>query len=94
MNENITLEQLRSDFDYLYGNINDYMANEDVIVNHAFEYLLDLLHETVDLKDFALWAIKDVVDYVINDSSNNDDKEFLQTDERALKILNRYNIKI
>ena len=87
---NITLKQLRSDFNFLYENIDDYAVNEDALVNVVYWELID---GQMSIKDYLLWCIKDLVSYVYEESMDTADMEFLETNSRAIRILNRYNIK-
>lgn len=86
-----SLEQLRRDYKYLKDNIQEYYVSEDGLINGAS---VKLLIGTMNLKGFILWHIKDIVNYVFYNSENTEDKEFLNSDKRAIRILNRYNIEI
>ena len=86
-----TLQQLISDFYFLYNNISDYATDENGLVNHV---TWDLISGKMDIKDFILWSIQDIVNYVYCDTEYEEDVEFLETNKRAIRILERYNIKI
>lgn len=88
---NLTLKQLRSDFEYLEDNLSDYAVCEDGLVNHVSKALL---YGHIDLKDFILWHINDIITYVTEDIEEDSDIEFLKTNKRAIRILERYNISI
>lgn len=87
----ISLKQLRSDFEYLEENLSDYAVNEDGLVNIVSR---GLLNGDMTVKDFVLWSIKDIINYVVEEIEDDDDIEFLETDKRAIRILNRYGIEI
>lgn len=87
----ITLRQLRSDFEYLENNLSDYVINEDGLVNVVAK---ELVKGDMDLKGFLLWSIKDIIEYAVYENEDEDDIEFLETDKRAIRILNRYNIEL
>lgn len=88
---NITLKQLRNDFNYLEENLSDYAINEDNLVNNVAR---GLLNGDMDLKDYILWCIKDIISYSMYENEDDDDIEFLQNDKRVARILNRYNISL
>ena len=88
---NLSLKQLRSDFEYLENNLSDYMVNEDGLVNVVAR---ELLSGEMDLKDFVLWSIKDIVSYCVHESEHELDVVFLRNNKRAIEILKRYKIEI
>lgn len=89
--KDVTLKQLRSDFNYLEENLSDYAMNEDSLVNIVAKGLLD---GDMDLKDYILWCIKDIISYAMYENEDDDDIEFLENDKRVARILNRYNISL
>lgn len=51
----------------------------------------------MDLKNFILWAIKDTITYVVEDReamNTKEDIEFIESDKRFKRILDRYDIDI
>lgn len=92
--KNISLVQLRKDYDYLNSKISYHVLNEDELLNEVVPKMLD---GEMDLKNFILWAIKDTIMYVVEDREGmniKEDIEFIESDKRFKRILNRYNIDI
>lgn len=67
----MTLKQLRIDFNYLNDNINNYLVNEDGLVNYVF---VNMTSGTMDMKEFLLWCINDLVSHVIYDSEDEESR--------------------
>lgn len=89
--ENTVLKQLREDFEYLEDNLSDYMVDEDGLVNVVAR---ELLSGEMDLKDYVLWSIKDIVSHCIQENENELDVAFLKNNKRAIEILKKYKIEI
>lgn len=87
--KNITLKQMRKDYEFLDANIGEYFVDEDGLVNRVF---VELLSGEMDMKGYLLWCIEDLVHYVYNESEDEEDINFLETNKRAIRILDRYNI--
>jgi uncharacterized protein YdcH (DUF465 family) len=92
--KNISLVQLRKDYNYLNSKISYHVLNEDELLN---EVVPKMLSGKMDLKNFILWAIKDTITYVVEDReamNTKEDIEFIESDKRFKRILDRYDIDI
>ena len=85
----LTLKQLRGDFKYLRENLSDYEIDAGGLLDMG----RGLIEGTATLKDYLLWCINDIIYYAVYEE-NKDDIDFLTTNSRAIRILNRYNIVI
>lgn len=88
----VSKEEAMKDFKYLKDNIGYYPVNEDRLINNV---LPKLYNDTMTIKDFIIWSIKDLFFFTYYDEdATESNKEFLNTDEEALKIKKKYKIKI
>ena len=81
---------LRADFEYLDDNINWYLIDEAILVT---EIAPGLQYGTVNLKQFLLWSIWDIIAFVIIENHDEDDVNFVKTDSRVKRIIRKYGLK-
>lgn len=86
-------KELCKDIEYLRGVLgNEYLVNEDWLVNFAYE---NLVNGSIDLKDFLLSAIKDIFSEVECNTYNaisDESIERFNKDLRVREISEKYNI--
>lgn len=82
-------KQALDDYDYLYKTIETYMVNEDWLVNVIHSGIMDR-REDISILDIIIGTIEDMV---VDGVQDEDYKEFLSTDKRALRILKRYGFE-
>lgn len=82
----ITKKQALSDFQYLDENV-DYLVDEDWLINGIYYPLMN--GKDVKIIDIIVGSITDLVSSVMGEGSD-EEIEFLETDKRALRIIERY----
>ena len=80
----ISRKQALKDFQYLEEHIDDYLVDEEWLVTIVFRDIT--MGEDITITDILIGAIEDI----IVQGMNGDSEDFLRTDKRALRIIDRY----
>ena len=80
----ISRKQALKDFQYLEKHIDNYLVDEEWLVTIVFRDIT--MGEDITITDILIGAIEDI----IVQGMNGDSEDFLRTDKRALRIIDRY----